>query len=206
MSERTTPDINWTIDGRKDLLFAYWQSGLSTTEIAANCSLLFRQPVSKNAVIGKVGRFAKSDPNWDKRPSPILRRNTSLSSSPVPPRISSRGSKATLPPLPSAVRPLADLPPAAKPTTHWDYSLSVAQLPIFAQPALASVMRQCEARNPDAPLRRRDGSGCLFPKGDPGSPNFRFCDENLYHLNKPYCATCAGNAYVKLNRINTDAE
>ena len=206
MSERTTPDINWDIEGREDILFKYWQSGLKTKEIAINCSVLFRQFVSKNAVIGKAGRCAKLDPKWDKRASPILRSNPMLPPSPLPLKISSCGSRSTLPPLPSVVRLPAGLPSAAKPTAHWDYSLSVNQPPIVAPSSFASVMRQCEARKPDAPLRRLDGSGCLFPLGDPGSATFRFCDQDLYLLTKPYCLTCARDAYIKPKRVNTDAE
>lgn len=206
MSEKIATDIDWTTEGYLDFLCVQWNSGLSTMRIAEECSHKFRQFVSKNAVVGKVGRMSKLEARWPRRSSPIVCRPNKPA---APPKIKLHGSNATLPPLPSILHvPATKTSTTPQPTVPWVYStsggppLTVNRLPL---PLLRPALAHCEARKPDVPLRRRDGTGCLFPIGDPRARSFKFCDKDIYHLAQPYCTDCAGVAY-KPKRISADAQ
>ncbi len=56
---------------------------------------------------------------------------------------------------------------------------------------------QLETPTPAAQARTFRTHACLWPLGDPGTPNFRFCDGNTIP-GKPYCAEHAAVAYIKV--------
>jgi len=45
---------------------------------------------------------------------------------------------------------------------------------------------------------------CCWPIGDPGTANFRFCDDGAM-AGKPYCTQHAALAYVKVRDRREDA-
>lgn len=188
-------DIDWT-DDKKDFLRDCWNRGDSCSEIERACSVRFREVVTKNAVVGKVHRLARVDPDaWATRPSPIRRcaGQTPRAAVPAPaPRPRAR----TLPALPSLAppSPFVDHPPPQWPTTPAP--------PPQAQPPAPQIVCRGPA---DTVTRRRDGSGCLFPIGNPGTAAFRFCDDDLYHPSKPYCGEHAKLAYTKVRDRKADA-
>lgn len=184
-------DIAWTTE-RKAFLRECWSLGYSGTVIGKMCSARFHEEVSKNAAIGKVHRLQKEEPGWDARPSPIRRRCA--------------GSPTVAPPV-RHVRPapLPALSSVTTPATFVDHPP-----PRWAKPPPAPRQK------PPTPLpclcpgpvrtRRSDGSGCLYPIGDPGSPQFRYCDGDLYNLAKPYCDEHRRLAYTKVQARKPDRE
>jgi len=182
--------------------------GDSTQNIAKECSRAFHVevPISKNAIVGKVHRLHKAYPNagWDGRPSPIRREPSKLPSggppNRVPPSAPPSLPASTLPPLPSSLvappKPFVDRPPAFMPQAS-SSPPPAPEPPAFSPPPQKRHI-QCEG-TPDAPkrVRRRDGTGCAWPMGDPGSARFHYCDCDLYNLTKPYCEEHADKAYVK---------
>ena len=70
------------------------------------------------------------------------------------------------------------------------------------KPILAGRIRLEEPRSepapPPPPVRPRRiarGSTCLWPIGDPGDDDFRFCNEPVVE-GKPYCAAHCAKAYI----------
>lgn len=199
----------WT---NEHILFMHhlYRRGDSTQNIAKECSRAFHVevPISKNAIVGKVHRLHKAYPNagWDARPSPIRREPSRLTSqdallpSRVPPSAPPPLPASTLPPLPSSLvpspKPFVDRPPTFLPQAS--SSPPPAPKPAAFSPPPQRRHIQCEGAS-DEPkrVRRRDGTGCLYPLGDPGSERFCYCDHDLYNLTKPYCEEHAGKAYVK---------
>jgi GcrA cell cycle regulator len=58
---------------------------------------------------------------------------------------------------------------------------------------------------PTRPARRRtNGPGCLWPFGDPGSPEFHFCGEPEVP-GKPYCDAHCAKAYIVKSRARSEA-
>ncbi|HSR71027.1 MAG TPA: GcrA family cell cycle regulator [Kiloniellales bacterium] len=53
---------------------------------------------------------------------------------------------------------------------------------------------------------RRDGRGpnCLWPIGDPGEPDFHFCEAPAVE-GKPYCPTHCARAYINRSRADGEA-
>ena len=130
-----------------------------------------RMGISKNAVVGKAHRL-----NLSSRPSPIRRdpQERRTTPSPRPPR-----QAPVARPMPSApvMRPQAS-PPQAAPV-------------VLVAPPPAAV------RNPTPARPRLGGSRtCCWPIGEPGTPEFRFCEGDPM-TGKPYCAEHAAVAYVK---------
>lgn len=146
-----------------------WSEGHSTAEIGR------RLGVSKNAVVGKAHRL-----DLPARPSPI-RRDGPAAPRPAPRRLAG----PTLPPLPSAERPVLvprpDIARAARPT------------PVAVAPRPAAPAR---------PFGRV--VACCWPLGEPGTKQFRFCDEGSVP-GKPYCAEHAQLAYVRVRDRREDA-
>ncbi len=137
-----------------------------------------RMGVSKNAVVGKAHRLS-----LEARPSPI-RRN-------VP---------GDAPKRPAAKRVIGPTLPTMSTT---------ATAAVSSEPAERKVAMA--APSTPAPVLRavgRTGSrrlvACCWPIGEPGTRSFRFCDaESL--PGKPYCATHAALAYVKVRDRREDA-
>jgi hypothetical protein len=178
--------------------------GDSTQNIAKECSRHFHVevPISKNAVVGKVHRLHKAYPNagWDARPSPIRREGASrVTPNRVPPSGPPPMPASTLPPLPSSLvappKPFVDHPPTFIAQASSSPPPPAPEPPAFSPPPPPQRRQiQCEGAKG---VRRRDGTGCLFPLGDPGSERFHYCDCDLYNLTKPYCEEHADKAYVK---------
>ena len=126
--------------------------------------------VTRNAVIGKAHRLG-----LEGRPSPIRGGGSGI-------RVRRRTRKPLLPSHPQtvteaerALRPrIADLSPS--------------------EPALEI---------PTASIRkgigRSTGPRCLWPFGDPGDPDFRFCG-HVAHPGRPYCAEHCAVAYINKDR------
>jgi GcrA cell cycle regulator len=137
-----------------------------------------RLGISKNAVVGKAHRLSLTA-----RPSPIR-----------------RGPPGEAPKRPVTKRVTGPtLPTMAAPPTR---ETATATLP---EPAVRSVVA------PAAPSLRavgRSGGGrliaCCWPIGEPGTRSFRFCDAGSLP-GKPYCATHAALAYVKVRDRREDA-
>ena len=191
MTGRSGADFDWLQPGALGFVKDLWQAGVSTKLIAGKASAHYHFDLSKNAVVGKIHRMHSIEPGWDPRLSPIKRDNPKTAPAPGPLRFRPCTVRSTLPPLPSEPMPaFADRAPPALPPAA---TLRSPRSPPAARPQPL----RCEARDPNAPLRRRDGTGCLFPKGHPGTPDFRFCDGDLYNLAKPYCDSCRKLAYTK---------
>ncbi len=163
-------------------LRSLWSEGHSTAEIGR------RLGVSKNAVVGKAHRL-----DLAARPSPIRRDGTR----PAQPRPSPRRlAGPTLPPLPSTERPAP--PPMPRPdSASPDRTSTVKIAPRGATtpppPRLQAVPR---------PYGRT--VACCWPLGEPGTREFRFCDEGSVP-GKPYCEAHAQLAYVRVRDRREDA-
>ena len=55
-----------------------------------------------------------------------------------------------------------------------------------------------------APRRRGKGPHCLWPFGDPGTPEFHFCEDDAVP-GKPYCETHCAKAYINKSRSEDQA-
>jgi len=194
--------VTWS-DDQVRLLHSLYNSPNSMQDIATQCSSRFGQgEVTKNAIVGKIHRLAAANPTgsgWDPRPSPIKRRATSTSTPTAPPPRPPLPA-STLPPLPSSLavptKPFVDRPPTflSQATEHPPEPLPE---PVSFYPPPERQKMRCLAETAEPRVRRRDGTGCLFPIGDPGTRQFCYCDGDLYSLTKPYCAEHAKWSYVK---------
>ncbi|PPQ34988.1 hypothetical protein CCS01_09190 [Rhodopila globiformis] len=72
-----------------------------------------------------------------------------------------------------------------------------------AAPALVQPVRPVVAAPPPPPVRR-SAPACCWPIGEPGTKNFRFCDEASLP-GKPYCDEHARLAYVRIRDRKEDA-
>ncbi len=167
--------MTWT-DERVAELTRLWSTGLSASEIGKILG------VSKNSVVGKAHRM-----KLESRPSPIKQ-----GSSGQPRR--SRAARARRVPL--------EAPFQSRPTRP-----SVAPPPGMTQDQRernATVARGIDSRV----LPRRSGvtrtTSCLWPIGDPGDPDFRFCSEPAVP-GKSYCAEHCKRAYIVKSRSETEA-
>lgn len=188
-------DIDWTPDKVNVLVDLWYGAGkhyLTTEAIATECRCRFEEPVSKSAIVGKAHRLhlvARGSPI--KQGGPKTRANRLLVSQ------SLASTRSSLPPLPSlSVCMLARPPPPV--VLH-----AVARLAAFPSPATAvpysPPMTRAAPSQSDGPVRvrHRDGCGCQFPIGTPGTAEFRYCDDDLVSLSKPYCADHAKRCYQK---------
>jgi GcrA cell cycle regulator len=166
-------------------LRSLWNEGLSTAEIGR------RLAVSKNAVVGKAHRLGLAA-----RPSPI--RRDGARTTPPRPATPRRLTGPTLPPL-AAVQGQEEVhlearadarPPLPPPAAEPRPAVSAATA---AAPQVRSV-----------PARRSRLAVCCWPIGEPGTPSFRFCDEEAI-VGKPYCAQHAQLAYVKVRDRREEA-
>ncbi len=157
-----------------------WLEGHSTAEIGRQMG------VTKNAVVGKAHRLVLSP-----RPSPIRRE---MAEGHVPRRSPRRPKGPTLPalasPVMSAALPLAPMPEAQ----------AVAAPRAAASPPRVPV----QLRAVPMPRAGARVTTCCWPIGDPGTANFRFCDDGAM-TGKPYCAPHAALAYVKVRDRREDA-
>jgi GcrA cell cycle regulator len=195
-----------------------WAEGLSTAEIGRRLS------VSKNAIVGKAHRL-----ELDARPSPIRRDSKPVAER--PPSIP-RMAGPTLPPLASADAANALMPAAVKPNPAAASSvMSAAEAtgagvsaekaapevtnvqPLRPAPVESPKQAAPPVAIPSAPRPapslppvqvRRSAPSCCWPIGDPGTKNFRFCDD-LSLAGKPYCDEHAKLAYVKIRDRREDA-
>ncbi|HSU06852.1 MAG TPA: GcrA family cell cycle regulator [Acetobacteraceae bacterium] len=155
-------------------LRALWSDGLSTAEIGR------RLGISKNAVVGKAHRLELSA-----RPSPIRRDGSPPRPrrAPVP-----RVAGPTLPPLASTRTVPTVIGPALRPAVA------------TAAPAPSPIPRL----QPVAPRPYGRVITCCWPIGEPGTREFRFCDDQSVP-GKPYCEDHAQLAYVKIRDRREDA-
>lgn len=162
-----------------------WAEGHSTAEIGR------RLGVSKNAVVGKAHRLDLSA-----RPSPIRREGEGLPSRRT---LLRRVEGPTLPPLPCTTA----LPPTPPPVR---LPISVASPPPAPvappRPVPASPPRLQAVPPPPRPYGRV--VTCCWPIGEPGTRDFRFCDEPS-EPGRPYCEEHARLAYVKVRDRREDA-
>lgn len=190
-------DDAWS-DADVVLLRTLWAEGHTTPEIGR------RMNRTKGSIIGKAGRlYLPSRPSPIKNGRPLLtpeeRRERSLASSrrenerrrariapnrrgPVPPDTADAEpvARSTLPPLPSfALAPPRRLPPV----TH--------------RFTLAPALPRPERVLTPAPYGRV--IPCCWPFGEPGKPEFRFC-EDPSDMARPYCAVHMAVAYMRVRR------
>jgi GcrA cell cycle regulator len=160
-------DSPWT-DATKARLRCLWDEGLSTAEIGR------RLNVSKNSVIGQAHRL-----DLAKRPCPIR-----YSGGPRP----QRASPPRTPDL--SVRLMGSASVREAVSAQDAKAETGASAPTTMQ-KMPPVMVTGSARVPSYRVTE-----CCWPIGDPGAPNFRFCDVPALP-GKPYCAAHARLAYVK---------
>ena len=156
-----------------------WAEGHSTAEIGR------RLGVSKNAVVGKAHRL-----DLPARPSPIRREGEAAPRQPR--RNPMRQLEGpTLPPLPCTriIEPVA---------------LAASPAPLAVTPRPLPVPPPMRVAPPPPPRPYGRVITCCWPLGDPGTPNFRFCDD-ASEPGKPYCAEHAKVAYVKVRDRREDA-
>ena len=137
-----------------------------------------RLGISKNAVVGKAHRL-----DLPARPSPIRRDGAApRPRRPAVPRVAG----PTLPPLASTrAVPMLAAPPVRA---------------VVAPPRPAPVPRL----QPVAPRPYGRVVTCCWPLGEPGTRDFRFCDDPSVP-GKPYCEEHAQIAYVKIRDRREDA-
>ncbi|HXV24764.1 MAG TPA: GcrA family cell cycle regulator [Alphaproteobacteria bacterium] len=63
-------------------------------------------------------------------------------------------------------------------------------------PSRPSPIKREERVKPATPQRAQSGHGCMWPIGDPRSPEFRFCEEPA-DPGRPYCASHCAQAYQR---------
>lgn len=158
----------------------WYQTGddyLSTAHISKMCESRWHETVTKNAIVGKAHRCG-----WEARPSPIKPSNGQTPQTPrAAPTPCLPPGGYSLPRLPSLVAEAAP-DPAPKPTPK----------PIIVEKAAECPTRIM--RDPEEPLYRRDGSGCLALG----------CGRPLYSVLKPYCQKCADKFYTTQVRKRAD--
>lgn len=165
-------------------LRALWTEGHSTAEIGRRIN------VSKNAVVGKAHRLGLTA-----RPSPIRREGRDSAVPHASP--ARRVAGPTLPPLPAGDSRLHEAPLRREPV---EVAVDSAAPPPMMRPESPAVATPVRA----VPPRTSRLVACCWPIGEPGTPSFRFCDDDALH-NKPYCAKHATLAYVKVRDRRDEA-
>lgn len=165
-----------------------WDEGHSTAAIGR------RLGVSKNAVVGKAHRLSLPP-----RPSPIRRDAVAR------PLAARRSVGSTLPPLVNA-EPRSPTPP--RPPTLPRQAVAPRLVGPRPEPARAATEPRPEPAIRVVPPRETARVGrnveCCWPLGDPGTRNFRFCDDPALP-GRPYCGTHAALAYVRVRDRRDDA-
>ncbi len=137
-----------------------------------------RMGVSKNAIVGKAHRLVLPP-----RPSPI-RRDAAPSKPPRRPALP-RVTGPTLPPMPGVAAPAkAEEPRLVRPP------------PPEPKPVIRPVSTVIRSSTRLVM--------CCWPIGEPGTPDFHFCDGDALS-GKPYCAAHAQIAYVKVRDKREEA-
>jgi len=134
-----------------------------------------RMGISKNAVVGKAHRL-----ELPARPSPIRR-------DPAAPRPVAAGRRPTLPPLRAAM-PITLRREEPRPSAPEPRVAVLAPKPV-------AIVRA---------FPRASTKSCCWPIGEPGTKGFRFCADPAMG-GKPYCATHAALAYVRVKDRREDA-
>jgi GcrA cell cycle regulator len=187
-----------------------WAEGHSTAEIGR------RLGVSKNAIVGKAHRL-----DLDARPSPIKRDATKPAAERL--TVYAKVAGPTLPPLASSVDQPAAAPESLPATVKADAAAPVKaeaatvlasiapKLHVVPPPAPAPVappapvlVQPVRPAAPPPPPVRRSAPACCWPIGEPGTKNFRFCDD-ISLPGKPYCDEHAKLAYVRIRDRKDDA-
>jgi GcrA cell cycle regulator len=181
--------MEWT-DETIQRLRILWDEGHSTAEIGR------RLGMSKNAVVGKAHRL-----DLPARPSPIRRGG---SGTPRPKRPSVRRPPVAGPTLP----PLACLGEAETAALRRRQAITrtPAHPPFQAsgRAPTGPIVTPAPRLQPVAPRPYGRIITCCWPIGEPGTPNFRFCDEPSMP-GKPYCEQHAELAYVRIREKQEDA-
>ncbi len=164
-----------------------WNEGHSTAAIGR------RLGVSKNAVVGKAHRLSLPP-----RPSPIRRDAIAR------PAAARRSVGSTLPPLVNAeprtervAAPRQPVAPRPEPVRAAPELRTEPRPEAMPEPTIRVVPSSESARTG----RNVD---CCWPLGDPGTRNFRFCDDSALP-GRPYCGTHAALAYVRPRDRREDA-
>ncbi len=148
---------------------------------------------SKNAVIGKAGRMRRSGHDFPARPNPVKLSGRDTRQNRRDRRKALPQVKA-LPPLPSEevarLVPQLVAPEYTEPTKSIVITPKSKIAPKSRQHAPVFVWRQHE---------------CCWPIGEPGTRDFRFCDEVTVN-GKVYCDDHMEIAYVRVRDRREDAE
>ena len=180
-----------------------WTEGHSTAEIGR------RLGVSKNAIVGKAHRL-----DLAARPSPIRREGSAPAAErrAVPRRVEG----PTLPPLASTGAPAGEPHvPQPQPQPQPQPAPAIASAPASAPAGITATARPVPAPPrpvPVAPPRMQALTPrpygrivtCCWPIGEPGTREFRFCDDRS-EPGKPYCGDHVRLAYVKVRDRREDA-
>ncbi len=179
-------------------LEALWDEGLSAAAIGA------RLGYSKNAIVGAVHRLGLPG-----RPSPIKVGGREAGAKLRAKQLAAAG-RITLPgrqhvPLPAGAASLPPLASAAVPTPHVPTRSRAPRVLPPKQPERAPAAR-CPlpaARYP-LPAAPVSGHACLWPQGEPGTRDFRFCGVPRSRIDRPYCEEHCAVAYVGLGKWRSD--
>jgi GcrA cell cycle regulator len=167
--------MDWTDDAIAQLK-KLWAEGLSTAKIGAIMG------ISKNAVVGKAHRL-----QLESRPSPIKAA--------VPGATPTRAATPKRVPAPTLARPSQVETPAVTPVAvATPIREKVAAPQLAMRPAPVRVVTN---------VRPRPGAVCCWPLGEPGTPQFRFCDASAAQ-GRPYCAEHVQIAYVRIRDRRED--
>ena len=164
-------------------LCALWGEGHSTAEIGR------RLGVTKNAVVAKARRL-----DLPARPSPILRREDGTCYQNPATLNTKKVVGPTLPPLASVQEGRGETP-SKQPVV----SASPKPVAHKAKPVPAAPISASAAQRPYGRVVL-----CLWPVGEPGTRDFRFCDAPS-KPDRPYCEDHAKVAYVKVRDRREDA-
>lgn len=196
MEPQATEIVTWT-DERIEQLRKLWDQGLSASAIGKQLG------VSKNAVVGKAHRL-KLPP----RPSPIRKgtrppvRRMAVLPKTLP--ISHVRATPAAAPVQRAVpeRPAPERLASERPTVERSIGRMAERLAQERVP-LASA-RASSAAGTTRRAAARGIKSCLWPIGDPGSSDFRFCNAEVVP-GKSYCAEHCARAYITKSRADSEA-
>lgn len=190
--------VAWTPTQKRVLLIEL-STGCSYSKIADRCTKIFslERPLTRSGIAGKCRRLGLA--------KEAAHSETSVRSTSSPISASLELPEVTLLPTPEPI-PL-DSTASYK---ELDFTMIISELDPINHPEPcgdteyrpATVMTlspeiRCIAAPPMFRGRRRDGSGCRWPVGDPGRPGFRYCDEVIPTLADSYCLGHRGRAFSR---------